>query len=89
MAGPKSFPIADDQQQQHDAKSGTSYKAKLLEASSTDDLSVPDQSKEEERPKLPPVKDEGSPPMVPDSEAAGEAAYCYVLCTGTIDRGGV
>lgn len=70
MAGPKSSPIADQQKQ--DAKSGTSYKTKLMEPSSHDELSVPDQSKDEERPKLPPVTDEGSPPMVPDTEAAGE-----------------
>jgi hypothetical protein len=70
MAGPKSFPIADEQQQ--GAKSGTSYKYKLLKPSSHDELSTPDQSKDEERPKLPPVKDEGSPPMVPDTDTAGE-----------------
>jgi hypothetical protein len=84
MAGPKSFPIAEEQQQQ-DTQSGTSYKSKLLQASSTDELSVPDQSKghDEDKPKLAPVKDEGSPPMVPDTEAAGEARHAAV-CTAVM-----
>lgn len=40
--------------------SGISYKDKLLQPSDRDELSVPDQP---EKPKLPPTKDEGSPPM--------------------------
>lgn len=82
MAGPKSSSSSADQtkqqgkkqqnKQQQDTKqqqSESSYKAKLMAASSTDDLSAPDQT--QEVPKLPPSKDEGSPPMVPETDAGG------------------
>jgi hypothetical protein len=48
--------------------SGKSYKAKLLQPSKNDELSVPD---EPELPVLPPVKDAGSPPMTVTEAPAG------------------
>jgi hypothetical protein len=48
--------------------SGESYKAKLLQPSNNDELSVPD---EPEIPVLPPVKDAGSPPMTVTEAPAG------------------
>jgi hypothetical protein len=44
-----------------------SYKEKLLQPSDQDELSHPDQAP---LPKLPPTKDEGSPPMTVDVPGA-------------------
>jgi len=67
MAGPKASSASGAQEQQQ-GKSESSYKAKLMQPSSHDDLSTPDQS--QEKPKLEPAHDAGSPPMVP-GEAEG------------------
>jgi hypothetical protein len=78
MAGPKSSSSSgqtghqkqDTQKQQEGSKqqqSELSYKDKLMAPSSHDDLSAPDQT--QEVPKLPASKDQGSPPMVPETTA--------------------
>jgi hypothetical protein len=48
-----------------------SYKEKLLQPSDQDELSHPDQAP---LPKLPPTKDEGSPPMTVDVPGA-----CWII----------
>lgn len=63
MAGPKASSASEAQEQQQ-GKSESSYKAKLMQPSSHDDLSAPDQT--QEKPKLEPSHDAGSPPMVPE-----------------------
>lgn len=75
MAGPKASSTASSEQQhgKKDKQQGSkpdpiSYKSKLLAPSDHDDLSHPSETADQDtnKPKVAPIEDEGSPPMVPD-----------------------